>query len=56
MKSIKEISLLQDSDYLLTRILENALSVISVADMGVLWMFDSSTQFLLPRAWSGAKQ
>lgn len=53
MKSIKEISLLQDSDYLLTRILENALSVISVADMGVLWMFDSSTQFLLPRAWSG---
>ncbi|MCT9872297.1 hypothetical protein N7568_23280, partial [Paenarthrobacter aurescens] len=22
-------------------------------DMGVLWMFDSSTQFLLPRAWSG---
>ncbi|MFP7735754.1 hypothetical protein ACLHDF_20575 [Priestia aryabhattai] len=50
MKSIKEIFLLQDFDYLLTRILGNALSVISVADIGVLWMFDSSAQFLVPRA------
>ncbi|MFJ7308899.1 helix-turn-helix domain-containing protein [Peribacillus frigoritolerans] len=53
MNSIRDISVLQDVDYLLTKILENALSVIPVADMGVLWMYDTELKVLTPRAWAG---
>ena len=33
--------------------MEHALSVIQVADFGVLWMYDEKENALLPRAWAG---
>ena len=42
MESIRDISVLEDLDDLLKKILENALSVIPAADMGVLWMYEPS--------------
>jgi sugar diacid utilization regulator len=53
IESIRDISVLEDLDFLLTKILENALSVIPSADMGVLWMYDGDIGKLLPKAWTG---
>ncbi|GLC88387.1 helix-turn-helix domain-containing protein [Lysinibacillus piscis] len=53
MESIREISAVNDLQSLLTKILENALSVIPVADFGVLWMYDEEEGALLPKAWVG---
>ncbi|MEH7094450.1 helix-turn-helix domain-containing protein [Neobacillus vireti] len=53
IESIRDISVLEDIDFLLTKILENALSVIPSADMGVLWMYDGDIGKLLPKAWTG---
>ncbi|MFL1996550.1 helix-turn-helix domain-containing protein [Lysinibacillus irui] len=53
MESIREISVLNDIHTLLTKILENALSVIPSADFGVLWMYDESEAALVPKAWVG---
>lgn len=53
MESIRDISNLDNVDTLLTNILEHALSVIQVADFGVLWMYDEKENALLPRAWAG---
>ncbi|WP_285769442.1 helix-turn-helix domain-containing protein [Peribacillus sp. SI8-4] len=53
MESIRDISFLEDLDALLTKILENALSVITAADMGVLWMYDEKEEILMPKAWAG---
>ncbi|MBT2659037.1 helix-turn-helix domain-containing protein [Bacillus sp. ISL-18] len=53
IESIRDISVLEDLDFLLTKILENALSVIPSADMGVLWMYDDDIGKLIPKAWTG---
>ncbi|WP_155591820.1 helix-turn-helix domain-containing protein [Lysinibacillus cavernae] len=53
MESIREISVLNDIHILLTKILENALSVIPAADFGVLWMYEESEAALVPKAWAG---
>lgn len=53
MESIRDISVLEDLDDLLKKILENALSVIPAADMGVLWMYEPSLDALFPKAWTG---
>ena len=53
MESIRDISYLDDLEDLLTKILENALSVITAADMGVLWMYDEKEDILMPKAWVG---
>ncbi|MBO0997519.1 helix-turn-helix domain-containing protein [Bacillus sp. SD075] len=53
MDSIRDISLLENLDDLLKKILENALSVIPAADMGVLWMYEPSLDVLFPKAWTG---
>lgn len=53
MESIRDISNLNNLDDLLTKILENALSVIAVADMGVLWMYNEDEDILIPKAWAG---
>ncbi|PFO07405.1 diguanylate phosphodiesterase [Bacillus sp. AFS076308] len=53
IESIRDISILEDLDFLLTKILENALSVIPIADMGVLWMYDGDLGKLIPKAWAG---
>lgn len=53
MESIRDISVLEDLDNLLKKILENALSVIPAANMGVLWMYEPSLDVLFPKAWTG---
>ncbi|MEH7333493.1 hypothetical protein V7161_12695, partial [Neobacillus drentensis] len=53
MESIRDISVLEDLNDLLKKILENALSVIPAADMGVLWMYEPSLDVLFPKAWTG---
>ena len=53
MESIREISILNDINTLLTKILENALSVIPSADFGVLWMYEEEEGALIPKAWAG---
>ncbi|WP_335399438.1 helix-turn-helix domain-containing protein [Neobacillus drentensis] len=53
MESIRDISNLNNLDDLLTKILENSLSVIPVADMGVLWMYNEEDDILMPKAWAG---
>ena len=53
MESIRDISNLNNLDDLLTNILEKALSVINVADMGVLWMYNEEENVLIPKAWAG---
>ncbi len=53
MESIREISILNDINTLLTKILENALSVIPSADFGVLWMYEKEEDALIPKAWAG---
>ncbi|USK42232.1 helix-turn-helix domain-containing protein [Cytobacillus oceanisediminis] len=53
MESIRDISVLEDLDDLLKKILENALSVIPAADMGVLWMYEPGLDALFPKAWTG---
>ncbi|QPQ29778.1 helix-turn-helix domain-containing protein [Lysinibacillus sp. JNUCC 51] len=53
MESIREISILNDINTLLTKILENALSVIPTADLGVLWMYEEEESALIPKAWAG---
>ncbi|MBT2719867.1 helix-turn-helix domain-containing protein [Bacillus sp. ISL-46] len=53
MESIRDISVLEDLDDLLKKILENAISVIPAADMGVLWMYEPSLDVLFPKAWTG---
>ncbi|RTQ93813.1 helix-turn-helix domain-containing protein [Lysinibacillus telephonicus] len=53
MESIRDISVLEDLDDLLKKILENALSVIPAADMGVLWMYEPNLDVLFPKAWTG---
>nr|WP_263327813.1 helix-turn-helix domain-containing protein [Neobacillus sp. Marseille-Q6967] len=53
MESVRDISILEDLDDLLKKILENALSVIPAADMGVLWMYEPSLDVLFPKAWTG---
>ncbi|GGA29205.1 helix-turn-helix domain-containing protein [Psychrobacillus lasiicapitis] len=53
MESIRDISILEDLDDLLKKILENALSVITAADMGVLWMYEPNLDALFPKAWTG---
>lgn len=55
MESIREISALNDIQILLTKILENALSVIPSADFGVLWMYDENNTTLIPKAWTGIR-
>lgn len=53
MESIRDISVHEDLDDLLKKILENALSVIPVANMGVLWIYEPSLEVLFPKAWTG---
>ncbi|MDN3014681.1 helix-turn-helix domain-containing protein [Paenibacillus sp. BSR1-1] len=53
MESIRDISVLEDLNDLLKKILENAISVIPAADMGVLWMYEPSLDVLFPKAWTG---
>ncbi|MDR4947175.1 helix-turn-helix domain-containing protein [Neobacillus cucumis] len=53
IESIRDISILEDLDFLLTKILENALSVIPSADMGVLWLYAGELNKLIPKAWTG---
>ncbi|MCO7126542.1 helix-turn-helix domain-containing protein [Sporolactobacillus shoreicorticis] len=53
LKSVRNISDLNDQDGLLTKILEHALSVIYAANIGVFWMFDKEENVLTARAWAG---
>jgi sugar diacid utilization regulator len=53
LKSVQDISDLKNQNTLLTKILENALLVIPVANVGILWMFDTKEKRLTARAWTG---
>ncbi|MFT8310361.1 MAG: helix-turn-helix domain-containing protein [Sporolactobacillus sp.] len=53
LKSVQDISDLKNQSKLLTKILENALSVIPVANVGILWMFDAKEKRLKAKAWTG---
>ncbi len=53
MESIRQMTSVLELEELLTQILSNALAVIPVADMGVLWMFDDELDVLTARAFAG---